>query len=86
MLVMTNYAENYASTIYQSLNSGRGVHFSKVSKETGDTLGNYSFTELVRAKENEPILLLSFKDVVGLFLLLLKYKILCHFLQLFQNC
>ena len=56
MLVMTNYAENYASTIYQSLNSGRGVHFSKVSKETGDTLDNYSFTELVRAKENEPIL------------------------------
>ena len=53
MLVMTNYAENYASTIYQSLNSERGVHFSK---ETGDTLDNYSFTELVRAKENEPIL------------------------------
>ena len=58
MLVMTNYAENYASTIYQSLNSGRGVHFSKVWKETGDTLDNNSFNELVRAKENEPINLL----------------------------
>ena len=43
MLVMTNYAENYASTIYQSLNSGRGVHFSKVSKETGDTFGQLQF-------------------------------------------
>ena len=54
MLVMTNYAENYAGTIYQSLNSGRGVHFSKVSKETGDTLDNYSFTELVRQKRMSP--------------------------------